>query len=219
MWGFPTIMSRALGRVTATLKRFGFDRKPSVLWILLFSTDSFERTYNLGGWEELKNQQSWILSLQWRKRNRSELGWGRMKHENDCTQTQLWHADPRKKEITTWFSTLLGVKKPFPVEFFKKDFQCVEILYSVPCAYRGNDDDQELLSLKLLHRAHLNVRQAHLTEKNPNLLALKRNYKLRASLRKTTLFSTKALPWAINNSLTCFLYGAIMPMSDRATGL
>lgn len=71
--------------------------------------------------------------------------------------------------------------------------QCVEILYSVHCAYRGNDDDQELLSLKLLHRAHLNVRQAHLTEKNPNLLTLKPNDELRASLRKTTLFSTKAL--------------------------
>lgn len=42
-------------------------------------------------------------------------------------------------------------------------------------AYRRNDDDQELLSLELFHRAHLNVRQAHLPEKDPNLLTLKRN--------------------------------------------
>lgn len=42
-------------------------------------------------------------------------------------------------------------------------------------AYRRNDDDQELLSLELFHGAHLNVRQAHLPEKDPNLLTLKRN--------------------------------------------
>lgn len=42
-------------------------------------------------------------------------------------------------------------------------------------AYRRQDDDQELLSLELFHRAHFDVRQAHLTQQNSNLLTLERN--------------------------------------------
>lgn len=61
MWGFPTIKSRALGRVTATLKRLGFDRKPSVLCKSLFSKDSLERTYNLedgNNWKTSRTENS-----------------------------------------------------------------------------------------------------------------------------------------------------------------
>lgn len=45
MWGFPTIKRRAFERVTATLNRFGFERKPSKLCKSLLCTDSLERTY------------------------------------------------------------------------------------------------------------------------------------------------------------------------------
>ena len=42
-------------------------------------------------------------------------------------------------------------------------------------AYRRHDDDQELLSLELLHRAHFDVRQADLTQQHSDLLALESN--------------------------------------------
>lgn len=58
------------------------------------------------------------------------------------------------------------------------------------CAYRGNDDDEELLSLELFHRAHLNVRQAHLTQEDPNLLALKTDHESEDSGSKTTETTT-----------------------------
>lgn len=45
MWGFPTIMRRALGRVMATLKRLGLARKPSALCKSSLVVDSLERTY------------------------------------------------------------------------------------------------------------------------------------------------------------------------------
>lgn len=45
--------------------------------------------------------------------------------------------------------------------------------YYVISAYRRHDDDQELLSLELLHRAHFDVRQANFTQQHSNLLTLK----------------------------------------------
>lgn len=41
-------------------------------------------------------------------------------------------------------------------------------------AYRRHDNDQKLLSLELLHRAHFDVGQAHLTQQHTNLLTLGR---------------------------------------------
>lgn len=48
-WGFPTSRRRALGRVMATLKRLGLDRKPSAACKSSLSTDSLERTYIIEG--------------------------------------------------------------------------------------------------------------------------------------------------------------------------
>lgn len=57
-------------------------------------------------------------------------------------------------------------------------FLCRQILHvQLKCGstYCGHDDDQELLSLELLHRAHLDVRQAHLTQQQSDLLTLGTN--------------------------------------------
>lgn len=55
MWGFPTVKSRALGRVMATLKRLGLDRKPSARCKSLLSSDSLERTYESRKMKMAKN--------------------------------------------------------------------------------------------------------------------------------------------------------------------
>lgn len=51
--------------------------------------------------------------------------------------------------------------------------------YNSDFAYRRHNDHQELLSLELLHRAHFDVRQAHLTQQHSDLLRLESNEKTR----------------------------------------
>lgn len=62
MWGFPTIKSRALGRVMATLKRFGLARKPSVLFRSSLCSDSLERTYII---EELYGLNAMTVNIKY----------------------------------------------------------------------------------------------------------------------------------------------------------
>lgn len=47
--------------------------------------------------------------------------------------------------------------------------------------YRGQDDNQKFLSLELLHRAHLDVRQAHPVEQHTDLLRLERRFMVQGS--------------------------------------
>lgn len=87
------------------------------------------------------------------------------------------------------------------------------------CAYRGNDDDEELLSLELFHRAHLNVRQAHLPQKNPNLLTLKTNQEATeqtSSFKIPSQASSNLLPVWGNDADVRHGYGVVQLLGQLA---